>query len=530
MTRPLEDNRKPAGKRNVLAWLVLLSAVFLIYGVNLFFPRYLWIQDEARYGEVAREMWTNENYMVPTLDGEFYPDKPPLYFWVLLLQAKVSGVNAFSFRLVTIFCLLGFASAFYVFSRRLIGVNRAVWATLIALTSMLFLVIGNIVRMDIMMAIFVIMSLHYFMRAVDEDNSRLSFWGYGYAILAVMVKGPLGLAFPLLGGMAYAMVQKGKAGMIRLKLLQGLASALLIAGLWTGYLYISGHKAYLENVFMTQLLGRSVKSWSHPEPFYFYALVVLPLLIPWAPFLWRGFRQAPRNVRSAALCWFLPGFLLISIISGKLFVYLTPIFPALALLIASGFPAPWENRQWDFGRWPGILNGLFFMILGGGIFYALFTRLPHEREHLAVVAVIPLLLGIGMIFLGYRRKERSLLLMLVLGSCLLSWTALGWGASQLNDYLSTYKLGVAFAEARKAGYQPVAVDIARGTISFYAGTIIRNISHNELAKALDEPGHIAVAVRNKRRDRLPEDALARLRVLANFPKLNFSGYTLYVEK
>jgi len=530
VTGPPEDNRKPAGIGNVSAWVILLAAVFLIYGVNLFFPRYLWTQDEARYGEVAREMWTNGNYMVPTLDGEFYPDKPPLYFWALLLQAKMSGLNAFSFRLVTFLCLLGFTAAFYVFSKRLIGVNRAVWATLIALTSMLFLVVGNIVRMDIMMAIFVIMPLHYFMRAVDEGNSRLSFWGYGYAILAVMVKGPLGLAFPLLGAIAYAVVQKGKTGVVLLRLLTGSGITLLIAGLWTGYLYISGQKAYLENVFMTQLWGRSVKSWSHPEPFYFYALVLLPLLIPWAPFLWRGFRQASRNIRSVALCWFLPGFILISVISGKLFIYLTPIFPALALLIASGLPAPWENKAWNFGRWPGILNGLFFMILGGGIFYALLTRLPHERGHLAIVAVVPFLIGIGMVILAYRRKERSLLVMLVLGSCLLSWTGLGWGASQLNDYLSTQKLGVAFAEARKAGYQPVAVDIARGTISFYADTIICNISHNELPRALDEPGLLAVAVRNKRRNRLPEDALARLRVLANFPKLNFSGYTLYVEK
>jgi 4-amino-4-deoxy-L-arabinose transferase-like glycosyltransferase len=89
--------------------------VVVVFGVNLFFPRFLWIQDEARYGEVTREMVTTGNYMVPTLDGEFYPDKPPLYFWALALQSKISGMNAFSFRLVTVLSLLGFAVAFFLF-------------------------------------------------------------------------------------------------------------------------------------------------------------------------------------------------------------------------------------------------------------------------------------------------------------------------------------------------------------------------------------------------------------------------------
>ena len=259
--------------------------VAVVFGVNLFFPRFLWIQDEARYGEVTREMVTTGSYMVPTLDGEFYPDKPPLYFWALALQAGISGMNAFSFRLVTILSMLGFAFAFFRFARRLMGEGRAAWALLIVATSMLFLVAGNIVRMDLMLALLVVLSLDAFMRAVDEGNPKRSYWGYGFAILAVMVKGPLGMAFPLLGAVAYAFLEDGKRGLRKLKLLHGLGGSLVVALIWSGYLYASGQKAYLENVFMTQIWGRSVKSWSHPEPFYFYALVMLPLLMPWLPFL-----------------------------------------------------------------------------------------------------------------------------------------------------------------------------------------------------------------------------------------------------
>jgi len=509
---------------------VPLLVVMVVFGVNLFFPRFLWIQDEARYGEVVREMVTSGHYMVPTLDGEFYPDKPPLYFWLLALQSRISGMNAFSFRLVTLLSMLGFAAAFFMFARRLMGESRAVWAVLIVLSSMLFLVAGNIVRMDLLLALLVILSLDSFMRAVDEKDPKKSYWGYGFAIVAVMVKGPLGLAFPLLGAVAYAFLQEGRKGLARLKLLHGLGISLVVALLWSGYLYASGQKAYLENVFMTQIWGRSVKSWSHPEPSYFYALVMVPLLMPWLPFLWNGVRRAPKNVKRVAFCWFIPGFVLISLISGKLFIYLIPIFPAAALLIAAGLPAPWEKDDWDFRPWQGMASGIFFILFGGGVFYGLFARLPQEAGHLAVVAIIPLLAGIGMVSLSLQKKRKKLLWLFLLGSCLVSWVGFGWGAMQLNDYLSTRKLGLTLAEAGRVGYKPVTVDIARGTISFYAGMIMRNISHGELSRVLDEPGLVAVVIRDKRRNRVPEEDLARLDVLARFPKIQFTGYTVYIEK
>ena len=397
----------------------------------MLFPRYLWVQDEARYGEVVREMLNNGNYLVPTLDGRPYSDKPPFYFWILAIQASITGVNTFSFRIVTFLSMLAFGACFFIFSRRLIGTNRAMWAEFILLTSMLYLVAGNIVRMDLLMALFVLLSLHYFMSAVDEGSAKKGLWGHGLAFLALMVKGPLGVAFPLLGAMAYAFVQDRWKGIRRLKLLYGLIFDFVVVCTWIGYLYICGHKVYLEDIVIRQIWSRSVKSWSHPEPFYFYALVMFPLLMPWLPFVWQGFRQAPKRVIRVILCWFLPGFVLISAISGKLFIYLGPILPAIALLIAAGLPAPWEDRDWNFSPWQGLISGIFFILFGLGIFYVIFNLLPEELGHLAIIALIPLLLGIGTVVFALQKKEK------VCYGCFCSgvvWCpGLAWDGERLNS-------------------------------------------------------------------------------------------------
>ena len=513
------------------AWVVLLSAVFLLYAVNVGFVRDLWVQDEARYGEAVREMMANGSYMVPTLDGRFYSDKPPLYFWIMALQARLSGLNERSFRIVTFFSILGCAVAFFIFARRLLGESRGLWATIILLTSMLFLIAGNIVRMDALMTLFVVLSFHYLTRAVDEGNLRLVWPGYGFSLLATMVKGPLGFAFPVLAAIVYACVQKRTKWFSQLRLIYGMGLALSAAGLWIGYLHISGKDAYLKEVLFTQIWGRSLNSWSHQEPPYFYALVLLPFFMPWLPFLWGGFRHAPRDVRRVALCWFLPGFVLISAISGKLFIYLLPVLPPLALLVAAWLPAPWEKTDRVFSTIPGFLNGLFFLVIGGGIVYAVKAYLPLvELQRLAFAGVAFLILGFILLILSITRKEKPILWSLLVGSFLVSWVLMGWGAAQLNDYLSTRQLGLTMAKARQAGYDTAAVDIARGTISFYAGFEVRNLGAIELSKALDEPGSLLVAVRNKNRHDIPDQVLNRLTVVKSYPTLEWKGYTLYGER
>ena len=521
--------------KRVLSWVALLIAVALLYGVNLAFPRDLWVQDEARYGEIVREMASGGSWFVPTLDGQFYPDKPPLYFWLLAAQARSTGLGMLSFRLVGFASALAFAGAFFVFARRLLGESRALWAVLIALTTQLFLITGNIVRMDILLAALVTLSLHFLLRAVDEDRPRLALAGYAFALAATMVKGPLGFAFPVLGAVPYAFWSGRFKGLARLRLPSGALLAVAVGVAWTASLLASGHAAYVQDVLVKQLWGRSVGSWSHPQPPYFYAVVLLPLFMPWLPYLPRAARGA-EGVRLVALSWFLPGFGLISAISGKLFVYMVPLFPPLALLVAAALPPPWEAIEDGHAegqgpsRLAGALSGLFFAAAGAGMLYALERYLGGELWHLAPAAGVVLAVGVILVLLALRAPARVHLCGLLVASVALSWVLLGWGAAQLNGYFSARELGERLAAAKQAGWQPAAVDIARGTLSFYAGCEVRQLSASQLGAALSEPGRLAVVVRRKKLSLIPKDVLARLAPVAEFPRLEFDGYTLYYER
>ena len=103
---------------------------YFFYGAAavLFFPAFLinlglvpvsFVPDEAIRGLVALEMMISENYIVPTLNGEFYYNKPPLFNWIIIAFFKLTGdYSLFTMRLVTVVALLVFGFTIYHFVQK----------------------------------------------------------------------------------------------------------------------------------------------------------------------------------------------------------------------------------------------------------------------------------------------------------------------------------------------------------------------------------------------------------------------------
>src|SRR5262245_40544672 len=56
--------------------------------------------DEARYAQIPKEMLERGEWIVPTLQGEPYLDKPPLLYWLVRLSYQGFGVTESAARLV----------------------------------------------------------------------------------------------------------------------------------------------------------------------------------------------------------------------------------------------------------------------------------------------------------------------------------------------------------------------------------------------------------------------------------------------
>ena len=89
-----------------LVWitlLLLIPALFINLGLSPL------IHDEAIRGVVAFEMNQSGNLVVPTINGEHYYNKPPLYNWILLGFFNVfNQYSEFVLRLPSVISLLIF--------------------------------------------------------------------------------------------------------------------------------------------------------------------------------------------------------------------------------------------------------------------------------------------------------------------------------------------------------------------------------------------------------------------------------------
>jgi len=81
-----------------------------------------YIDDEAIRALVAFEMKQSENYIVPTIGGDVYLKKPPLYNWIICGSFSATGIyNEFSSRLPTVLFLVLFAITIFLLNKTVLG-------------------------------------------------------------------------------------------------------------------------------------------------------------------------------------------------------------------------------------------------------------------------------------------------------------------------------------------------------------------------------------------------------------------------
>src|SRR5690606_2299992 len=107
--------------------LILIAGIFLCF-INLG-GHPIYILDEAKNAEAAREMFVNNNWFVPTLYVECCMYKPPLHYWFMVISYKIFGVSAVAARIFSaLFSVLSILSSYHFtkkFNTRKLGLITA---------------------------------------------------------------------------------------------------------------------------------------------------------------------------------------------------------------------------------------------------------------------------------------------------------------------------------------------------------------------------------------------------------------------
>jgi 4-amino-4-deoxy-L-arabinose transferase-like glycosyltransferase len=381
----MPDVRRPT------IWLLLGLGVLLWGGEYVL--RGLWEPDEARYAYVAREMQEGDHWFVPHLHGEPYPDKPPLPFWLTNVAALPFGgaINGISARLPTFFAavlILWLTARLLERWRDPATAWRGVW---VLLTCYLFWHEGGWGRIDMLLTAFEMAAVYLLLTYNDTQRTWRALLAYGCIGLAILAKGPVGLAIPLGIYLAATWATGDQRLLRRWHWAWGIPLALLLPGLWLLAAWLQHPPAeYFGAMFGSKSFGRVIKD-HHAQPVYYYLTTFPADFLPWMLFLPGAIVGLGRGVvRRRLLAWLLFVFVLFTLFVGKRNVYLLPMFPAAAMVVAAG----WDGMQ-RLSRWwsliPGWIALAILFVLGAGLFGGMFSqKVPFATWRLLPAALVAL--------------------------------------------------------------------------------------------------------------------------------------------
>ncbi len=316
----------------VLLSLVLALLVFRLGAVPLLGP------DEPRYTRVAVEMHRDGEWVTPTLRGEPWLEKPPLFYWLAGAAFSVLGETEAAARVPSVVAALLLVGATALFGARVYGSAAGLHAGFVAGTSLLPFAYGRAASMDMLLAATVTVAIGLFgLRALGVAGRLAIYAAAAAAGLATLAKGPLGLLLPALVLGGYLLATREWRWLREALSPAAVAAFALLAAPWYGAILADQGRHFLDVFILNHNLQRFTSTvHNHPGPFWYYLPVLLAGLFPWSglavPAL---FRTAPRASRTDlfVLLWLALPLAFFSLAGSKLPGYILPCVPPLAILM-----------------------------------------------------------------------------------------------------------------------------------------------------------------------------------------------------
>lgn len=375
--------------------LALLAAVLFLTNLG---ATHLWDVDEAIFSQAAKEMFERGDYVVPYFNGQVFPDKPAMMYWLMIGAYKTFGTTEFAARFFSAVAGIGSVLLTYRIGRMTLSPRAGLWAALVLATCFNFNLIARAATPDALLTFFTTLAIYLFVRATavarapgDAWNERnapwvgqRSFapswrgWALVYAAMAagVLTKGPIGVVLPtaILGLFLLAMrageitpsprpdwvgamsnscrwlvqvfgIRNFFSTLWSMRPMTAIAVVLAVAGPWYTWVGMRTDGQWLIGFFGVHNFGRFLGAMeNHRGPIFYYVLAMAAGFFPWSvlfgPLAVNFRRQAQgdhawRPAYALACSWLAVWVGFFSLAGTKLPSYVIPAYPALALLMGA---------------------------------------------------------------------------------------------------------------------------------------------------------------------------------------------------
>ena len=398
---------------NTARFLLLLTLFGILYMAGLHKPVVI-DYDEGFYAEISREMFTQNEYLVPSLNGENNFEKPPMLYWGQMLGYSLFGINAFGARFVNALAGIALVLLIFLIGQKPLGATTSFRASLILGSSIFFVYLSRIAMTDMLLTLFFTLCLYFAWKAIEQSSQNKSgtfyFWtACAFAGFAMLTKGAIGILFPAITVFIY-LVTIGRLRVLFQPswLIPGIIILITIGFSWyllLGFNHPEGF-SFMKELFIKHHFQRFSKPMEgHSGPIYFYLVVFLAGFMPWSAFTplaaYHSQYRDSSNERVRFLRFFLlfslVTFIFFSIAATKLPNYICPALPGIALLTATLFDQ--KEITGKYG-WLTATYSAVLLVLGLGIFCfiapTLMAHLPQmlgEKALKAPVLALPIHLG-----------------------------------------------------------------------------------------------------------------------------------------
>ena len=298
--------------------------------------------DEVFYSLTAREMLDSNSFVTPLIFGHPQFEKPPFFYWCLMVSFKIFGVNPWAARLVPALSgFLGIILTFF-FCRRVFNDEIALISAIVLGTSALYLVMSQAVLTDIMLSVFITAAFYAFYLWFLE---RKQIWLHGFALaaaLAVLTKGPIAIVILLMACELFLLLNRefklGKEFLMNPWVLL----FCLLSVPWYAAVIGKYGRVFIDEFIVHDNWHRILYAEHKKlDKWHFYPMIMTVGLFPWTFYLmlmgrrWKEYRKECLFL----LLWIGVTFVIFQRAHSKLASYIVPLIPALVILLSISLSA-----------------------------------------------------------------------------------------------------------------------------------------------------------------------------------------------